>query len=706
MAIKIRVSYFLISFGIGLTLYASSHVSAYHKAQYLDNDTTHVQSILRDIDGLLETGNFNEVYRKIDSVETLSRKLNFTYGLAAAELTRVEVLLLQKQIDSAFIEINKVIERYPESRLRFNFYNIQAAAYNYKGQSDLAIEAYLKGIEFVNLLSEEKRARSIAAVYVNMASAYHKLGDKSNTIKNYLEGLQFAESTKDSAFLVITLNNLGDAYNSYANYERAEYYLKRAESIALQNNYKPDQLRIYLNLGNTFNNSESYDEAVTYYDKALQLHKEIRPNTPPFQIVYNLGVLYSNKRQFTKARDAFQESLNYCIELKIPQGLYFNYKGLGDLYDSFSQPYVAVDWYEKALEVAKNLNQSFYVVQLYERLYLANKSAGETARALEALEHFKIISDSLAMKDSENALSELESELELNRQTEINRLLEEKQSEQSLQLQVRQRLNIGAVLIICIILTLLYFVYKSDKERKKINGILNVQKEELEELNQTKDKLFAIVAHDLRSPMASMQGILYLINSSDLTLDEIKELAHEIEPTLQKNVDTLDDLLAWARKQMSGMSINISDTDTTDIIDGIISKQEFQINAKSLNVKNLIAASKFALVDENAFRLIIRNLLSNSIKFTPTGGEIVFNCIEEDRHLIFSIKDSGIGIPEELKSDIFDENSKTRKGTKNEIGSGFGLSLCKEFTLRMNGEIYFESEEGKGTIFYVKLPKA
>ena len=130
----------------------------------------------------------------------------------------------------------------------------------------------------------------------------------------------------------------------------------------------------------------------------------------------------------------------------------------------------------------------------------------------------------------------------MNRQTEINRLLEEKQGIQERQLILTRNLNIAAVIVIVIILVLLYVVFRSGTDRKKVNLVLNKQKKELEELNQTKDKLFAIVAHDLRSPMASLQGILYMINNSDLSLQELKDLVISLEPTLQKNINTLDDL--------------------------------------------------------------------------------------------------------------------------------------------------------------------
>jgi signal transduction histidine kinase len=385
--------------------------------------------------------------------------------------------------------------------------------------------------------------------------------------------------------------------------------------------------------------------------------------------------------------------------------LYFNYKGLGDLYEKFSQPYTAINWYQKALDVATELDQNLYIVQLHEKLYLTNKKAGETAQALKALENFKALSDSIAKKESDAALSELESEIELNRQTEINRLLEEKQGIQERQLILTRNLNIAAVVVIVIILVLLYVVFRSGAERKKVNLILNNQKEELEELNQTKDKLFAIVAHDLRSPMASLQGILYMINNSDLSLKEAKDLVMSLEPTLQKNINTLDDLLAWARKQMSGISLNPMDIDTKPIIDDVISKQLFEIDTKELTVSNKVPDNTIAFVDLNAFKLIIRNLLSNSIKFTQPNGSIEFDCTEGNSSVTFTIKDTGIGIPANLRDLIFKDKAKTRLGTNMELGNGFGLSLCKEFAQRMNGEIFFESEENVGTTFFLTLPK-
>ena len=668
-------------------------------------DTLKVRTLLSDAQDLLYKGDINLAIQNITAARALSDSLNYEYGIALTEVRRADILIYAQKIDSAISILNNVIANFPNSRARPHFYNQLAAAYSYKGQPIQSIENYTKALDFVYLMTDDRQDHTKAAILVNMASAYQKLGDKSNTFSNYLEGLRFAESSKDTIFTVITLNNLGDAYNSYEEFEKADYYLNKSLDLATEKDYKSELLRIYLNLGNTKTNLEEFDQALEFYERALNLNKIVRPNTPPFQITYNLGNLYLRKMNFRKAKQYFEESLGYCETLNIPQGSYYNYSGLGDLYEKFSQPYKAIEWYTKALEVATKLNLNQFVIELNEKLYSSNKQTGNTVKALFHLEKFKALSDSILKVESENTLSELESKIELDRQTQINRLLEEKQTEQERLLQLRERLNISAVFVIIIILLFLFFIFKSGRERKKINHLLNQQKEELEQLNQTKDKLFAIVAHDLRSPMASMQGILYLINSSDLSPKEIKALAVDLEPTLQKNVDTLDDLLVWARKQMSGISINLESTDAFPIIEDVISKQIFQLEAKRIKVESFVKEQTFVFVDVNAFRLIIRNLLANSIKFTEADGSIIFNSTYEDDHVIFSVKDTGIGIPEELQGNIFADNGATRKGTNMELGTGFGLSLCKEFVLRMNGDIYFESSEGEGTTFFVKLPK-
>ena len=668
-------------------------------------DTSYVKTLLEEAQDLTYKGAVEEVFTLIDRAERLSDSLNYEYGKALSQVKLADLYLTTQQIDSAFSVINKAIEDFPESRARVHFYNLLAVAYNYVKEARLSVEAYKKALSFVDSISEDNRDRTRAAILVNMAGAYQNLGDKANTFKNYLEGLRFAEATKDSIFITITLNNLGDTYNSYGEYEKAEYYLSRALEIALAKNYRSDLLRVYSNLGITNTNLEKFEEALQWYEKALELNKEVRPNTPPFQITYNMGRMYARQKNFQKAKEYFERSLEYCKQLNIPQGLYYNYFGLGDLYFNFSATYAALGWYNKALQVAEDLESVPLMQETQQKRYVAFKELEDYENALLAFERFTAISDSLAALESENALSELESKLELDRQTQINMLLEEKTSEQERVLRFRQMLIVGGAIFIIIALLFLYAIIRLARERKKVNSTLNEQKQELEKLNDTKDKLFAIVAHDLRSPLSSLQGILYLISEGDLSLKEIQELSVKLEPTIQKNVDTMNDLLTWAKNQMSGIRIHVEHTPVNPIISEVISKESFQIESKKLKVKNRVPENVTSLVDADLFKIVLRNLLSNSIKFTRSGGEITFDHKDEKLHDIYTVSDTGIGIPEELQPKVFNLISESRKGTKEESGSGFGLSMCKDLVQKMNGEIYLESEVGTGTTLYIKFPK-
>ncbi len=700
----IRLLSYLLLLGIVFQFNDTARAKNIFNIEVQIQDSVTVKNLLRSSDTLYNQGDFEAALAKIDSASALARSIGYTRGIVLSRTSTLDILLVRKQADSALALIDRTLREYPENPERLRLYSSRATALNMKGMSDEAILSYQKALEFIGDLPAQIQDRSRAATLVNMASAYENLGNKAKALENYLLGLEFAESSKDTSFLLIVLNNLGDTYNTHSEYEKSEYYLERALSIAEEKNFRPDLLRISLNLANVYSNLGKTEEALTYYQKALVLNKELRPDTPPFQIVYNLGELYLDLGDFENARSSFNESLQYCLDLNIPIGLYYNYSGLGKVSEALSEYDNALEWYQKALDVAESLGQTPFISQLNERFYVLNKELGRPDEALNALEKFKTISDSLNALDVENALSNLESNLEVKRQTEINRLLEEKQIQQEEELALRKSLIVAAIIVIILLATLYYFNIQINRERKRANAALRKQKEELEELDANKNKFFAVVAHDLRSPLASMQGILELIKDSNLSIEEIKTLSRELEPALQKNIDTMNDLLVWSKSQMSGITLNKELIQCHEIVEDLISKHEFQIDVKKIKVQNNIPVQTGVTADNNAIRLVLRNLLVNAIKFTNLNGNIVFDAYKDNNSTYITVKDNGIGIPVNLQSKMFTNQSGSRTGTNQEEGSGFGLRLSKEFALRMNGDLTFESIENEGTTFYLKLP--
>jgi signal transduction histidine kinase len=360
----------------------------------------------------------------------------------------------------------------------------------------------------------------------------------------------------------------------------------------------------------------------------------------------------------------------------------------------------------KAVDVAIEMGNSEFIQESRDNLYMAYAEASNFKNAYETLVKSKLFSDSLTNIKRERALAELENQLELDRQNKVNRLLTEKQQQQENQLHTQYILIIVGVFVIFLVVFVLIMMRKSAREREVINAQLQKQKLELEEVNNAKDKLFALIAHDLRSPLTSMQGVLSLIKDNALTMQEIKELIPELELSVQKNVDVMEDLLAWAKEQLSGVKIDIKLINVYDVVSKIVSSQSFLASKKGVSIDHRVPKDEMVMADHDALQLVVRNVISNGIKFTEDGGEIIISVEENSTHTQLMIKDTGIGIPRDVADKIFESKTWSRKGTNKEKGSGFGLSLSKEFVEKMNGRIWFESKEGEGSTFYIELPKA
>jgi len=223
--------------------------------------------------------------------------------------------------------------------------------------------------------------------------------------------------------------------------------------------------------------------------------------------------------------------------------------------------------------------------------------------------------------------------------------------------------------------------------------------DELEFANETKNKLFSILAHDLRSPLASIQNYLEILSELQLDEDERLSINKKLLNSTQNTQQILSNLLLWSKSQMEGANVNMVNLNLGDVLQSTLQIQHTLAAEKGIQMVDRLKSSVSIIADADMLQLIIRNLISNAIKFTDPGGEIIISSdiIGDDCRI--TIKDNGTGINYEQQSDIFSLKAKTTYGTKNEKGVGLGLVLCKEFTELQNGKIAFESSPGVGTSF-------
>lgn len=245
-------------------------------------------------------------------------------------------------------------------------------------------------------------------------------------------------------------------------------------------------------------------------------------------------------------------------------------------------------------------------------------------------------------------------------------------------------------------------------QRKMYEQQLRESEERLKELNAAKDKFFNIIAHDLRAPISGLISMTKtLIESSDiLSQDETKELLKELLDYAEQSYNLLENLLQWSRSQTGTVPFKPEETDLYEIALSSVVINEPNARQKNIKITNLVPKDSITFVDRNMITTVIRNLISNSIKFTNPGGEIQIRLKDNPEDFEIIVSDNGIGMDSEKLAKLFKiGESVSTPGTAKEKGSGLGLILVKEFVEKNGGNIRVESEVGKGTSFFIKLPK-
>jgi signal transduction histidine kinase len=241
------------------------------------------------------------------------------------------------------------------------------------------------------------------------------------------------------------------------------------------------------------------------------------------------------------------------------------------------------------------------------------------------------------------------------------------------------------------------------------SNILELERKErkLLILNASKDRFFSIIAHDLRNPFNSLLGILEILleDYDSLDNDERKEYLKILNNSSNKLFKLLLELLQWARLQTSGIDCVYTKLDLSKLLGKELSNLDEQSRNKNINISIDIPENSIVDADEDMVSTVIRNLISNAIKFTPKNGKIEVRVNKEGEMLRFSIKDNGVGMSTEILGKLFKIEEKiTSVGTNQEVGTGLGLILCKEFIEKNNGEIMVTSLEGEGSTFSFTLP--
>jgi two-component system, sensor histidine kinase and response regulator len=692
---------YLFLFGLTGDFYSSSISEDEYVS--IDNQDTeplrneqYVDQLNNESADLISTGKLALAIDKINEALSISEIINDDEGRAFAFGNLGNYYISMGMADSVITALMKPYKDLQHTAKAVSIGNLIATAHRDKSNYQEALKIYL---EVLDKAEKDGNLRMQAAVKQNIASVYEALGDYPQAIDNYMQGLDLAEQLDDSLTIAVILDNLGTINLNESNYELAEDYIKQALEINLRLGNPRYISGNYTNLGILYKSTQRYDEALENYNKALDLGEQLGNIVIPIQINYNIGVLHNEMGEHETAIEYFRKSLELSRSNNFDTGYFYNYSGLGESYRDLGNYDESIRNFELSLELAESMNQIGFIKSTLKKLSLVHEKKGETPAAFSYLKRYSAITDSLANTEREEALARQEAMLNLRTERQNRELAEQALASQ------KNTLIISYILLFVIALTLVaLFVFYQKKNRS--NRELKEKTVELENVNKDKDKLLSILAHDLRNPLSSLQGVVYLIQEGALNNEDMDKVLAEIDHRLQHGITILTNYLQWAQNQKEGIEAGLRPVNVKEIVDETLNEIRHSAVKKSVTVEVHVDDELTMLADQNMMQVILRNLISNSIKYVNEGGAVVVMAQAENQKIVLSVSDTGVGIPEEKKKDIFNSFSYTRIGTSGETGTGLGLSICKDFVEKQGGSISFESEGGKGTAFFVEMGKA
>jgi len=629
-----------------------------------------------------------------------SLEMRAYYVLGIKNLDYFDVQVTQAYLDSALTIANLIDDNWFKSDILLKM----GSNYHTHGDNLKALQAFNDAVK-VGL--QAKNYKTVGAAYSLMGTVFrvHGLYDKAieYIIKarlNY-EKVNFREGDAWTAYL------LGRIYADLQSHERAlEYYnesLRLYKSLAIKDGNKGGLALCYEQIGLLNLESGKLEEARKNIGATLEIHTKNGSKYGISNAYKNLGKIEYASGNYEKA----EEYLKFALKEKKEMGEQLNYASIyeyiGLCLVHSNQIEEGLQQINKGLELAIANNQKRIQFDIYSKLTDVYLSLNNLKKALEYQNQQITMQDVMLTGGANTKMEQLQAIVELDAKNSQIAELEQQNEINSLKLKqhrISYYLMVIGIFVAIFITTIIYLFYRRIREKNK----------QLEEANAAKDKFFAIIAHDLRGPTHTQTSFLEHLDKDfgSFSPEELKELLHSLYKSSENVSTLLDNLLLWAQSQVKKIEIKSARLQLTNVVQNALESIKQSSSLKQITINNDTNDQLYVQADPNMLQTIIRNILSNAIKFTPRGGSVhIKTSAITPKEITIIITDTGVGIEKTLLSKIFDiSNSSHSQGTENEKSNGLGLILVKDFVEKNNGTILIESQKGVGTSVIISLPSA
>ncbi len=530
-------------------------------------------------------------------------------------------------------------------------------------------------------------------------------GDFDKSLENYLQSIRIYEKLKDSFRLSNCLMAIGTLYSETRDFKKTnEYYDKALQLIEAQKD-TAQLAGILAQKGNLYDQQlQEYDTALIYLKKSLSLARAIKVDYLTTSALSNIGLIYKHQFQTNKALQYFDSVLLAYQTTDAPvdnyAAIYNNIAATHSQAGNYREAKMAFD---KSLQFAAKAGSPFIEMENYSNLADMYSRMKNFEQQSVFLKKYYNIKDSLFTADNKNRLTQLEADYQVEKKnTEITK----KGAEVVKQKSQRNIFIIIAGAAALLLLTLLFFYRRTRENNKLLQGKniqINQQNNELETLNQVKDRLFSIISHDLRNPLVTLRTYLSLADDVTLTPDKKEIFKRSTIQAVTQTCEMLDNLLLWANLQIKNTNPSITPVNLNDCVMDAVNTIQAQANQKQISIKTTFG-TEVALGDHTIVTIALRNILTNAIKYSPSGSAVNIDVGKKENELLVKIKDEGIGMTAEQLLQLNTRQTDTTVGTNGEKGSGLGIFLVQELLEKINGQLIIESKRGQGSCFTILLP--
>ena len=657
----------------------------------------------------------NAAYKKQDSLKVtyligLLRQYAFQQDYEKVELFGTEAIAIAKTLSPTV--------------LLYKVYYRLALAYHSNEKFLPAVNYYSKALETAR---QRNDIYAMEAVNVNLSALYAAIPDYSKALETNQEAVRLSEKAGDQETISNSYMNLGLLYLDMRNPVSATIFIKKALRIFLNDSSKSlyGCSLAYEGLGNAIQmaseqqlaaigieTNERDQQSLQQYALALEVSlKDTATGNDMVGVIYkDIGAVYEKNGDHASALKNYTAADDFIRRKGTKQQLADIQFAIGRFHVNNRSVSVGKRYLFQSLAIARQfgfLGAEKNALELLSNLY---DKAGQKDSAFFYYKQFITVKSKILDQEKDKELTRQQLEVEFavkERDYRMQQQVTESKVAQQLS-QINYDRKVKWFLVGAVLLTMLFagLILQSQRTMKRLNRVVSDQKNELEQLGQVKDRILSVVSHDMRTPVNSVVSFIQLLDHGGVTPQKMAVYAQELKQQLQYTSTLMNNLLYWAASQMQGFKPVKEKFDAAVFLRDMIGGFQVQVRDKELDLMTTASPGIELFADRRMLEIIVRNLISNAIKYSNKGGMITLSAVNAGNDCLLSVRDNGIGmLPDALAllNASGAQPAESKRGTANEKGTGLGLALCKTLAVQMGGTLTaFSGEEG--TQFEVWLP--